>query len=167
MLLLTVSSGTGRPYTLNHLGHHIIVSERISIGKILARALLCLLLCGMFAGQLPELLSLTDNAKNDFSVTGARPVVPPVRLNARKHVRIADKDSAPAPNLLFSRQSPFKKAELVPSDISFFTPFSVRSPKTVEFHKHHIMKAFNLENNAALVLFALKQGLISLKSVVA
>jgi DNA-binding NarL/FixJ family response regulator len=36
------------------------------------------------------------------------------------------------------------------------------SEKTVEFHKHHVMKAFNLENNAALVLFALKQGLISL-----
>jgi DNA-binding NarL/FixJ family response regulator len=36
------------------------------------------------------------------------------------------------------------------------------SEKTVEFHKHHIMKAFNLESNAALVLFALKQGLISL-----
>jgi DNA-binding NarL/FixJ family response regulator len=36
------------------------------------------------------------------------------------------------------------------------------SENTVEFHKHHIMKAFNLESNAALVLFALKQGLISL-----
>ena len=36
------------------------------------------------------------------------------------------------------------------------------SEKTVKFHKHHIMKAFNLESNAALVLFALKQGLISL-----
>jgi DNA-binding NarL/FixJ family response regulator len=36
------------------------------------------------------------------------------------------------------------------------------SEKTVEFHKHHIMKAFNLESNAALILFALKQGLISL-----
>ena len=36
------------------------------------------------------------------------------------------------------------------------------SEGTVEFHKHHIMKAFNLQNNAALVLFALKQGLISL-----
>ena len=35
------------------------------------------------------------------------------------------------------------------------------SEKTVEFHKHHVMQAFNLENNAALVLFALKQGLIS------
>jgi DNA-binding NarL/FixJ family response regulator len=37
------------------------------------------------------------------------------------------------------------------------------SERTVEFHKHHIMKAFNLESNAALVLFALKQGLISLQ----
>jgi DNA-binding NarL/FixJ family response regulator len=36
------------------------------------------------------------------------------------------------------------------------------SEKTVEFHKHHVMQAFNLGNNAALVLFALKQGLISL-----
>jgi DNA-binding NarL/FixJ family response regulator len=36
------------------------------------------------------------------------------------------------------------------------------SEKTVEFHKHHVMTAFNLESNAALVLFALKQGLISL-----
>ena len=36
------------------------------------------------------------------------------------------------------------------------------SERTVEFHKHHIMKAFNLESNADLVLFALKQGLISL-----
>src|SRR5579862_7143409 len=34
------------------------------------------------------------------------------------------------------------------------------SEKTVEFHKNHVMKAFNLGNNAALVLFASKQGLI-------
>jgi DNA-binding NarL/FixJ family response regulator len=36
------------------------------------------------------------------------------------------------------------------------------SEKTVEFHKHHIMEAFNLKNNAELVLFALKNGLISI-----
>jgi DNA-binding NarL/FixJ family response regulator len=34
------------------------------------------------------------------------------------------------------------------------------SEKTVEFHKHHIMEAFNLRSNAAMVIFALKQGLI-------
>jgi DNA-binding NarL/FixJ family response regulator len=35
------------------------------------------------------------------------------------------------------------------------------SEKTVEFHKYHVMEAFNLESNADLVLFALKKGLIS------
>jgi DNA-binding NarL/FixJ family response regulator len=35
------------------------------------------------------------------------------------------------------------------------------SEKTVEFHKHQIMDAFNLKSNADLVLFALKRGLIS------
>jgi DNA-binding NarL/FixJ family response regulator len=34
------------------------------------------------------------------------------------------------------------------------------SEKTVEFHKHHIMEAFNLKSNADLILFVLKQGLI-------
>jgi DNA-binding NarL/FixJ family response regulator len=38
------------------------------------------------------------------------------------------------------------------------------SEKTVEFHKHHIMESFNLKSNAALVLFALKRGLISVNS---
>ena len=36
------------------------------------------------------------------------------------------------------------------------------SEKTVEFHKHHIMEAFNLKSNAGLILFALKHGLVSL-----
>jgi DNA-binding NarL/FixJ family response regulator len=35
------------------------------------------------------------------------------------------------------------------------------SEKTVEFHKHHIMEAFNLKSNAELILFALKRGLVS------
>jgi DNA-binding NarL/FixJ family response regulator len=35
------------------------------------------------------------------------------------------------------------------------------SEKTVEFHKHHIMVAFNLKNNPDLVLFALSRGLIT------
>jgi len=38
------------------------------------------------------------------------------------------------------------------------------SEKTVEFHKRHIMGAFNLKSNADLVLFALKRGLISVRS---
>jgi DNA-binding NarL/FixJ family response regulator len=38
------------------------------------------------------------------------------------------------------------------------------SEKTIEFHKHHIMESFNLKSNADMVLFALKQGLISMDS---
>jgi len=37
------------------------------------------------------------------------------------------------------------------------------SEKTVEFHKHQIRELFNLHSTADLVLFALKQGLISIK----
>ena len=35
------------------------------------------------------------------------------------------------------------------------------SEKTVEFHKRHIMETFNIKNNADLVLFGLKHGLIA------
>ena len=38
------------------------------------------------------------------------------------------------------------------------------SEKTVQFHKYHIMQEFNIKNNAELVLFALKRGLISVDS---
>jgi DNA-binding NarL/FixJ family response regulator len=38
------------------------------------------------------------------------------------------------------------------------------SEKTVEFHKHHIMEAFHIKNNADLVLFGLKRGLIAVNS---
>jgi DNA-binding NarL/FixJ family response regulator len=34
------------------------------------------------------------------------------------------------------------------------------SEKTVEFHKHHIMEAYNLKSNAGLILYALKHGLV-------
>jgi DNA-binding NarL/FixJ family response regulator len=35
------------------------------------------------------------------------------------------------------------------------------SEKTVEFHKYHLMQAFNLKNNAEIVLFALNRNLIT------
>jgi hypothetical protein len=94
-----------------------MVSKPISIGKFLARALLGLLLCGIIAGELPELLTLTDNATNDFTVCGARSAVPPVHIKASMKVRIAGNDSVLASSFLFSRLSPFERAELVPSDV--------------------------------------------------
>jgi DNA-binding NarL/FixJ family response regulator len=38
------------------------------------------------------------------------------------------------------------------------------SEKTVEFHKRHIMESFDIKTNAALVLFGLKHGLITIAS---
>jgi DNA-binding NarL/FixJ family response regulator len=38
------------------------------------------------------------------------------------------------------------------------------SEKTIQFHKYHIMQAFNIKNNAELVLFALERGLISVNA---
>ena len=40
------------------------------------------------------------------------------------------------------------------------------STKTIEFHKHHIMTAFHLKTNADLVLFAIKERLISVAPAV-
>jgi DNA-binding NarL/FixJ family response regulator len=71
-----------------------------------------------------------------------------------------------------TRAQQFSK-ELTPRQCDFVQLFAEGRPmkeiaailnlsgKTVEFHKHHIMETFGLKNNAALVLFALKRGLIS------
>ena len=39
------------------------------------------------------------------------------------------------------------------------------SEKTIQFHKYHIMETFNLKSNADLVLFAIKQGLVTLDPI--
>jgi DNA-binding NarL/FixJ family response regulator len=36
------------------------------------------------------------------------------------------------------------------------------TPRTVAFHKYRVMKEYGLENNAELIQFAIKQGLVSL-----
>ena len=41
---------------------------RIKIGPLFVVAVVSVLLCGIVAGELPELLSLTDNTANDFTV---------------------------------------------------------------------------------------------------
>jgi len=90
---------------------------RTNLGKILVPTLIVLLLCGIFAGEFPELLSLTDNATNDFTVSRTNSVVLPVSAHASRQLPTADIDSrAPAPDLVFSRPSPFENAALVPSD---------------------------------------------------
>ncbi len=89
---------------------------RTNIDGILASALVFLLLCGIVAAEFPELLSLTDDTANDFTARRADSVVSPTLVHASRHVRKADIDSYTyAPELFFSRVSPFDKAESVPS----------------------------------------------------
>jgi hypothetical protein len=97
---------------------------RTNIGMILVRALVLLMLCGIVAGEFPELLSLTDNATNDFTVRKADPAVAPTLVHAR-HVRKADIDSYTCA-LEFSRASSFETAELVPSR-AFILHFVLRT----------------------------------------
>ena len=88
-----------------------------SFGKILVPALALLLLCGIAAAEIPELLSLTDNTSNDFSVCKADPLVLSVRFEASRGNPVVDSDSnASAHDFLFSHLNPFDQAILVPSE---------------------------------------------------
>jgi len=87
---------------------------RLNSGRILVPALLSLLLCGIVAAEFPELLSLTDNTVNDFTVRAASSLVLPALPHAGGPVRIVDIDSAtPASALLFSRLRLFEMAALL------------------------------------------------------
>jgi hypothetical protein len=94
------------------------VRRRTSIDKIAAQALVFLLLCGIVAGEFPELLLLTDNASNDFTVRNTNSVVLPVLRCARRIVRMPDDldIDTPAPHLPFSRLYRIEEAALIHSD---------------------------------------------------
>jgi hypothetical protein len=97
------------------------MSSRIIAGRIVLVALVGLLLCGIVASEFPELLSLTDNAANDFTIR-ASPLV--LRVPSVKDVRKAAMDfNNPALDPLFSRLGTFEKAALVHSDL--FVLYSV------------------------------------------
>jgi hypothetical protein len=85
--------------------------KRTQIGKLLVPALVFLLLCGIVAGEFPELLSLTDNATNDFSVIQTKSAALPVHLRTRSLRPATDINcNNRAPILLFSRLRPFEEA---------------------------------------------------------
>jgi len=47
--------------------------------------MVCVLLCGIVSAELPELLSLTDNTSNDFTIRKARSPEPTSTLSATIH----------------------------------------------------------------------------------
>jgi hypothetical protein len=56
------------------------MSVRTIMVRTLGIALVSLLLCAIFASELPELLSLTDNTTNDFTVRNADSLFSPFSL---------------------------------------------------------------------------------------
>jgi hypothetical protein len=87
-----------------------------NFGKILITAIVLVLICGIVAGEFPELLSLTDNASNDFTVIRTKSAALPVLLLASSHLPAAAVNcNLLAATLLFSRLSPFARAASVPS----------------------------------------------------
>lgn len=93
------------------------MSRHGSIVRTLGIALVILLLCAIFASELPELLSLTDNTANDFTMPSANSLVFPILhgpLNVEKPVikfNISTQDS------LFGRLGSVEETELAPSHL--------------------------------------------------
>jgi hypothetical protein len=92
--------------------------KRTLVGKILLTAVVCLLLCALVAGEFPELLSLTDNATNDFTVVRTKSMALPVLVHASSRPAAEINRSIPATTVLFSCLSPFQEAALIPSQQS-------------------------------------------------
>ena len=79
-------------------------SARMKIGTLLALAVVSLLLCGIVAAELPELLSLTDNAANDFTVRNPSTLVKGGLSHANQPARLAETNSnTPGSTRVFSR----------------------------------------------------------------
>ena len=90
---------------------------RTKIRELLVRSLLSILLCGVVASEFPELLTLTDNTSNDFTVRKTNTEGLGTLPDARAPVRIADiNSSVPAATLLHSL-IPFEKAAPVSSEL--------------------------------------------------
>ena len=92
--------------------------RRTRIGGTVAQVIVFLLLCGIVGGEFPELLSLTENTSNDFTVRKTNSMVSSLPRDASRHDRVSDLEPIiAAHDGTFSRFSPFEKAGLAPPDV--------------------------------------------------
>jgi hypothetical protein len=89
------------------------MSRRMIAVRMLITALVTLLLCGIVAAELPELLSLTDVTANGFTMRRADSLVLPVFQSAKDVQKAAIDFDNPALDSHFSRAGAFEKAALV------------------------------------------------------
>jgi hypothetical protein len=91
-----------------------MIRKRATAGRVVARVIVFLLLCGIVGGEIPELLTLTDNCANDFTVRKTNSAISPLRHDISSYVRLVDVE----PNIAtpLSHFGPVEKAAaLVPS----------------------------------------------------
>ena len=88
-----------------------------SVGRIVAQSIVFLLLCGIVGGEIPELLALTDNTANDFTVCKTNSVISPLRRDTSRYIiRVADAGpNIAAHGMLFQRLGPFEQVVVVSS----------------------------------------------------
>jgi hypothetical protein len=77
-----------------------------------AEVIVFLLLCGIVGGEIPELLALTDNTTNDFTIRNMNSVISPRLRNAGTHIRVADvvAPTITVHDILFQHFHPFERA---------------------------------------------------------
>ncbi|MGA8034712.1 MAG: hypothetical protein WA823_08260 [Candidatus Acidiferrales bacterium] len=87
------------------------------IGRILISALVVLLLCGIVAGEFPELLTLTDNTTNDFTVVKSKSAASSLQVVAGSQRYVAYSNTSIAAFGWFStRLDRFEHSALIPTD---------------------------------------------------
>jgi hypothetical protein len=97
---------------------------RTNIGRILVPALVLLIFCGIVAAEFPELLTLTDSSRNDFTIRKVDSKASTIQDSASTHSRLAELSfNSPAIDLLFLSLRPIQSRTLVSSDI--VTPYFV------------------------------------------
>jgi hypothetical protein len=94
-----------------------MASRRTPIRHILIPALAVLVLSGIVFAEVPELLRLTEDITNDFTVRKTNTLVLRVFLDTNNYVGMAGLDSDSASGLLFSRPRSLDKAAIVPSKL--------------------------------------------------
>ena len=91
------------------------MSRRHIAVKTFATAIVSLLLCGIVAAELPELLSLTDKTSNDFTICKVSSLRLPNAQSGQNVQKAAIDLNNPSHSSLFLHLGPFVKAELIPA----------------------------------------------------
>ena len=90
------------------------MSRRNIAVKTFVTAIVSLLLCGIVAAELPELLSLTDNTSNDLTICKVSSSLLPTAQSVQNVQEAAIDSKNSSHNSLFLRLGPFVEAELIP-----------------------------------------------------